>query len=148
MPCIHEKRIIVAGKCTWALTYPNPPSCRCPPRPAACRPEQGGAIALSGGNDWFEKKGATAILRNSTFEECEADGDSAGVIYGNEFTYTHISGDENKFIANKCRAYGGVLAATANTTVVVEGGDFIGNFAGEVRVGTIGGRDRVEGSIM
>lgn len=92
-------------------------------------------MALSGGDNWSNEAGGIIILTNSTFELSKADRETGGVIYGNEFTTVDITGDGNNFVNNECGADGGVVAASTNTRVVVEGGNFTDNFA-EVRRGT------------
>ena len=73
-------------------------------------------------------------MRNSTFANSFAELDSAGAIYLGEYASALIEGDHNNFTGNICDIYGGVLAATTNTNVTVEGGWFKGNEAGEVRM--------------
>lgn len=97
--------------------------------------QQGGAIVLSSGADFSTDPGGVVILKDSTFIGSKADRETGGVIYGNEFSEMNITGDRNEFISNRCGTDGAVLAASKNTKVVVEGGNFTKNFAEEVRPG-------------
>ena len=99
-------------------------------------PRQGGVAVLS--------SGANITIRNSTFVGNTAQLDAAGAIYLNENTEAHFEGDHNIFTGNKCNVNGGVLAATDNTLVTVEGGIFKNNEAGEVRGENPYGRNRGE----
>ncbi|CAN0330304.1 unnamed protein product [Ascophyllum nodosum] len=92
--------------------------------------KKGAAVTLSSGDSWDEP-GATIIMRNSTFVNNFAELDSAGAIYLGEYASARIEGDRNNFTGNICDIYGGVLAATTNTNVTVEGGWFKDNEAGE-----------------
>ena len=71
-------------------------------------------------------------MRNSTFTNNFAELDNGGVINLGEYASVLIEGDGNNFTGNICNIDGGVLAATTNTNVTVEGGWFEGNKAGEV----------------
>ena len=59
--------------------------------------------------------------------------DSGGAIYLGEYTVTRFEDSGNNFTNNKCNIDGGVVAASENTNVTVEGGLFEGNEAKEVR---------------
>ena len=61
-----------------------------------------------------------------------ADANSAGAIYLGEYAVARIEGNGNNFTGNTCGDTGGVLAATTDTNVTVEGGLFYGNEASEV----------------
>ena len=63
-------------------------------------------------------------MRNSTFVNNFAELGSAGAIYLGEYASALIEGDRNNFTGNICDIDGGVLAATINTNVTVEGGWF------------------------
>ncbi|CAM9180228.1 unnamed protein product, partial [Ascophyllum nodosum] len=91
--------------------------------------KKGAAITLSSGENWSDP-GATIIMRSSTFVNNFAELESAGAIYLNEYASALIEGDRNNFTGNICGTEGGVLAATTNTNVTVEGGWFKGNEAG------------------
>lgn len=93
---------------------------------------QGGAVTLSSGDNWEDDPGPTIIIRNSTFTGNFAELDSAGAIYVGEYATVKIEGQRNNFTANVCGFTGGVLAATSNTNVTVEGGLFQENEADEV----------------
>lgn len=71
-------------------------------------------------------------MRNSTFTGNIAKLNSAGVVNLGEFATARFEGQGNNFTGNVCGLYGGVLAATINTNVTVEGGIFQGNEADEV----------------
>ena len=73
------------------------------------------------------------IIRNSTFAGNIADLDSAGAVYLNEYSVVHFEGGGNHFTMNACKDFGGVVAATTNTNITVEGGLFENNEAKEVR---------------
>lgn len=93
-------------------------------------------MTLSGGDSW-EEPGATVIVRNSTFEDNSSGGDDGGVIYCSDFSTTNIMGDDNTFAENSGGINGGVLAATSDSNITIEGGTFHGNFAGEVSAGCV-----------
>lgn len=93
---------------------------------------------LSGGEDWEDLSGAYVILHNSTFLANRAGLDNGGVLNLDEFSRVNITGDGNVFTENKCAISGGVLAASINTRVTVEGGEFNNNEAGEVSSGVVG----------
>ena len=92
---------------------------------------QGSAIAISNGKSWT-RPGATVIMRNSTFTGNIADIGSAGTVNVGEFATARFEGDGNTFTGNVCGTDGGVLAATTDTSITVEGGWFEGNEAKEV----------------
>lgn len=71
-------------------------------------------------------------MRNSNVTGNVADADSAGAIYIGKYAVARIEGNGNNFTGNTCGDTGGVLAATTNTNVTVEGGWFQGNGADEV----------------
>ena len=71
-------------------------------------------------------------MRNSTFADNFAELDTAGAIYLGSFAVARFEGGGNNFTRNICGASGGVLAATGDTNVTVEGGWFEGNKAEEV----------------
>ena len=71
-------------------------------------------------------------MRNSTFANNCAELDTAGAIYLAAFAVARFEGDDNNFTSNICGMSGGVLAATSNTNVTVEGGWFLNNKAEEV----------------
>lgn len=94
---------------------------------------QGGAIVMSSGNSWDTDPGGVVTLEKSTFANNIAAGESAGVISLGKFTTVVIAGDRNTFTGNSCGVKGGVLGGTKDTNVIVEGGSFTRNSAGEVR---------------
>ena len=95
-------------------------------------PRQGGAVILNGGDSW-DDPGAIITIRNSTFLENSALLDSGGAIYVGKYAEAHFEGDTNNFTKNVCELDGGVLAASTNSLVTVEGGLFNSNEAGEAR---------------
>lgn len=86
-------------------------------------------MVLSSGDNWDENPGAMAVLDNSTFKSNKALADNGGVINMGEFTTVNILGHENVFEFNQCEEDGSILAASTNTLVTVEGGDFFNNSA-------------------
>lgn len=82
--------------------------------------------------------GGIVTLTGSTFNGSRADRATGGVIYGNEYSAVNIIGDRNQFMRNSCEGDGGVLAASKNTRVIVEGGNFTENSAKAVGRGTAG----------
>lgn len=86
---------------------------------------------LSGGDSWTSP-GAALVVINSTFTENESDGNSGGVIYCNTYTTVVVKGDGNSFANNYSGQYGGVLGATSNTDVTIDGGEFSSNAVDEV----------------
>ena len=93
---------------------------------------QGGAFTLSGG-DSRDFPGANITIRNSTFLENSALMDDGGVFSLNTWAEAHFEGDHNIFTRNTCAIDGGVLSATENASVTVEGGIFNDNKAGQAR---------------
>lgn len=89
-------------------------------------------MTLTSGDDWTENPGATLIFRNSTFTANLADLDNGGVVNVGEFCTVRILGENNNFTENKCGVDGGVGSATSNSRIVIEGGTFANNQAGEV----------------
>lgn len=73
------------------------------------------------------------VVSNSTFTENESDGGSGGVIYCNAYSTVVVMGNDSIFAENYSAEYGGVLAATSNTDVTIEGGEFSWNTVEEVR---------------
>ena len=63
--------------------------------------------------------------------------DNGGAINLGEYTVARFEDSGNKFTNNKCNIDGGVVAASTNTNVTVEGGLFEGNDAKEVRGETL-----------
>lgn len=72
------------------------------------------------------------IIRNSNVTRNFAEANDAGGIYLGEYAIARIEGSGNNFTGNACGGTGGVLAATTNTNVTVEGGLFYENEASEV----------------
>lgn len=58
--------------------------------------QQGGAIVLSGGENYGDSPGGMLYLRNSTFIDCSAGRETGGVVYMNEYAIANIEGDDNK----------------------------------------------------
>ena len=88
-------------------------------------------MSLSSGTSW-DRPGATVIMRNSLFGSNEAELESGGVINAGEFCTTVVEGDGNRFELNNCYGDGGVIVATTDTSITIEGGLFINNRVGEV----------------
>lgn len=84
-------------------------------------------MILSSGSGWEENPGAAVILENSTFNNNIADLDNGGVFSLGKFTSVKIIGNGNVFADNNCGSDGGVLAASVNTRVTVQGGKFSNN---------------------
>lgn len=85
-------------------------------------------------------------MRNSSFESNAAELDSGGVASMADFSTVIVEGDDNVFDGNECHEDGAVFAASANTSITIEGGLFIHNHVEEVSSfdATCGGR-RCEG---
>ena len=88
-------------------------------------------INTSNGDDWDD--GPTIILRNSTFTHNEAIRDNGGVVNVGSYGFLLVEGGDNVFAFNKVVESGGVFAATADTMIVIEGGEFHDNEADKVR---------------
>lgn len=58
--------------------------------------------------------------------------DNSGVVNLGEFASLLVEGHDNVFERNSCGQSGAVFGATTNTSVVVQGGLFVGNVAEEV----------------
>lgn len=71
-------------------------------------------------------------MRNSSFQTNRAELDTGGVIYVGQFATAIVEGTGNLFELNTCGSNGAVFAATANSSLIVEGGEFNNNSA-EVR---------------
>ena len=63
-----------------------------------------------------------------------AELDSARAIYPGEYASARFEGGRNGFMGNVCGINGGVLAATTNMNVTVEGSWFEGYKADDVRM--------------
>lgn len=96
-------------------------------------------MSLSSGDNWAEP-GATVIMRNSLFGSNWADLDSGGVVSADEYCTMVVEGDGNVFEGNECYGDGGVIVATTDTSITIEGGLFINNRVEEVSLGSCGFR--------
>lgn len=94
-------------------------------------------MALSSGDDWTTRPGATVVLRNSTFESNTADLGNAGVVSLDKFTTLVVAGEGNVFEGNVCGEDGAVFAGTTDSHIVVEGGEFKDNVADSVGVSCV-----------
>ena len=81
----------------------------------------------------YSEEGPVTILRNSTFMSNEASLDNGGVINVGTYGLLFVEGGDNVFASNRVDESGGVIAATTDTTVVIEGGEFHDNEAYKVR---------------
>lgn len=70
---------------------------------------------------------AKVVIRNSSFESNAADRGDGGVANIGDFAMAVVEGDGNVFEGNTCYGDGGVFAASANTSITIEGGLFIDN---------------------
>lgn len=104
-----------------------------PPPPAPRPPIKAGAIRISGGNGSWGEPGGTLVLRNCTFDANLADQGQGGVFYLAEYSMVTVEGDDNVFTNNYSGDNGGVIATTSDTRIMVQGGNFSGNFGDEVR---------------
>ena len=86
-------------------------------------------MTLSSGDDFDSNPGATAIIRDSTFQYNRAELNNGGVAYLGDFANVIVEGDDNVFEMNTCETDGAVFAATSNSLVTVEGGSFHNNCA-------------------
>lgn len=77
--------------------------------------------------------GAIATLRNSSFSRNVAGEYHGGVVHTAEHAYLRVEGDTNVFAHNEVTTSGAVFAGVETSTVVVEGGEFLGNKAEKVR---------------
>lgn len=93
---------------------------------------QGGVLVLSSGES-LDDPGATVIMRNSSFESNSANLDSGGVVNMDDFTTAVVEGNDNVFDGNECYGDGAVFAASADSSITIEGGLFINNHVEEVR---------------
>lgn len=87
---------------------------------------------MSSGKDWDSTPGGVLIIRNSTFADNTADLDNGGVLSLGEFCTAIIQGEDNVFTGNRCGVDGGVVAASVDSKVSVEGGYFSYNEGGDV----------------
>ena len=74
--------------------------------------------------------------------------DNGGAIYLGEYTVARFEDSGNNFTNNECNIVGGVVAASINTNVTVEGGLFEGNDAIEVRGQTLVQRSSREMTLL
>ena len=92
---------------------------------------KGGVINMSNGED--PEDGPVAILRNSTFMYNQASLDNGGVVNVGSYGLLLVAGDDSVFAFNQVTRSGGVFAATTDTTIVIEGGEFHDNAAEKAR---------------
>lgn len=85
---------------------------------------------MSNGDEMGE--GADVILRNSTFMYNRAGLDNGGVVNVGSYGLLVVEGDDNVFAFNHAYDSGGLFAATSDTWIVVEGGEFLDNEAQQV----------------
>ncbi|CAN0138387.1 unnamed protein product, partial [Pylaiella littoralis] len=95
--------------------------------------KKGGAITTSSGWDSFgvEEGGMEVTLRNSNFTKNWAHLDNSGVVNVGGFATLIVEGNNNVFANNRCGVDGAVFGVTLDSRVVVEGGMFFDNEAGE-----------------
>lgn len=85
---------------------------------------------MGNGEDWEE--GPVVILQNCTFMHNQSGLDNGGVANLGRFGRLLVQGDGNVFAYNQNTYSGAVFAATTNTSITIEGGEFFANEAEKV----------------
>eukprot|EP00752_Nemacystus_decipiens_P007772 g6941.t1 len=89
--------------------------------------KKGGVINMSNGDDWED--GAVVVLRSSTFKLNQASLDNGGVVNVGSYGLLLVEGLDNVFSSNWVSESGGVFAATTDTRIILDGGEFSDNEA-------------------
>lgn len=84
--------------------------------------------------DPVEQGYSFAFLRNSTFTDNTAVSDNGGVVNLGENASLWVHGDGNLFEGNQAKLDGAVVSATTDTTIEVDGGEFVNNESDSVRM--------------
>lgn len=87
-----------------------------------------------------------AFLRSSTFRNNTASSDNGGVANLEKFASLSVQGGGNLFEGNQAFSDGAVFSATTDSTIDVDGGNFVQNESDSVRVVAIDVSGTVDGT--